>query len=346
MPDVLAFGTRPPRVGKIPVLGDVYDFVTGDDFFTILGTALTAGSYGYAVGILGAAENVALQEGMKGLAGMAASAAQGKPKDFAAAWAGQAAYRAKATVIAGGNAALAPYLASLNVALGPEAASLAAGAWQNYKDDVHAEGGTVESYEAVRRDYLAELKSRYPGTRADVLALGANMANGETIFDTTDWDPRTGEPSALFVSISPMQALDSYYAVVVAEGTPNSPRSERALALYHAAVRAGDEREVRAAAAEAARADLQRRCEAGDQNACSLHTSFTKIKSLRKARGDADKFFPIGSAAGAALGPAAAPLVSLWPLNEALLGLALYTSPIWGGYLAYRWYAKRHHRHR
>lgn len=265
-------------------LSDAFDVVTSDTFFTILGTALTAGSYGYVTGLLDitGAQRLIVEEGMKAIAGGLARVAQ----DYAAcraagrsdckvvvpgffeAWQGQVAWRTKRMVEIGGPAFAARVANIGSALLTPVSQTALKSAWDFAKQ--------TDAYrrdpETAARRFLEEQTARCtPGgvlggvigapvtpapapmglrdfCRKDMIAQATNLAAGANVFDTAEWDPGTGEPPPpVTTNLSVADARARFFEVVRAAGSADTPEGARALEVVRAAERAQAQRELDAA---------------------------------------------------------------------------------------------------
>lgn len=205
---------------------DIWDtvrsVVTDDTFWLILGSFVSAGAAGWLTGILTAAQQTAVQEGMKSLStvvvGGVTCLAAAKNKEaanrcvdaatkanFFSAWQAQLVWRMKRAVELGAPATaseLAPKTIALANSL-PYAAEVksAYGAVRG----AYLEGKKIyDTIEKEKAAVLAKLeeacKLRSPlalqaqECRPDLLALAANFHLGENYFDTSDWNITTGRP--------------------------------------------------------------------------------------------------------------------------------------------------------
>ena len=300
---------------------DVGDFVTSDTFFTIVGTVITLGSYGYVTGVLSALQSVALQETMNAVAGGVVMAGErllrtGKvtPPNFFEAWQGQLAYRTKKMFEIGGEAFAKDVLAVAEQQIDPATLDRMQQAWEVKKRTE----AFVRDAEAAKVEYLGELQrecfARAAGAfaspaslcRQDTLAQTANLANGETIFETTDWNPLTGVRVDLG-RLTEREARDRFYEIVRAAGSAGTPQAEAALAVFYAAKQRDADRAERERLAKQLSAEIEQRAAAGDPMA-------GRIKALRRPR-------PVGAGAG----PAARPRSFF---EQALLA-SILTAPAW-----------------
>ena len=184
----------------------VKDAVTDDTFLLILGSVVTAGTYGGLIAVLTSAEQVVLQQAMNALASVVLSCnldpecvVKGD-KNFFDAWKAQLVWRVKRTAelgavgVAGQLTQLTTGLA-LSAPFGVEVVNAYSQTKAQYPDDE----------EVMKRRLLSRLRAecearnpspeaRATNCRADVIALAANYHLRENFFDTTEWDPVTGRP--------------------------------------------------------------------------------------------------------------------------------------------------------
>ena len=198
---------------------DVGDFVTDPDTWAVIGAIATAGSYGWVAGILGSAQSVALQEAMKGLAGMfidvgACLAAKHSVEEctigerspnFVNGWKAQVAIRARIAAVALAGPGVASAKAALAAKIGPDlvnavvaiANTSALGSQYRELEDLSKKQGKTD--EELRNEYLAKTQRDFGSDpdpmkrREDVQAIAINYHLRRNLFDTIHWDPVTGK---------------------------------------------------------------------------------------------------------------------------------------------------------
>lgn len=292
---------------------DAFDAVTSDTFFTILGTVLTAGSYGYASGLLNltGAQKIVLEEGMKAIAGGVAMTAQRfaackaangvnctlEPPGFLDAWQGQVAYRTKQMIAVGGPAFAASVASTLATYIAPASLTVLQQTWDLAKQgERYARDPVGASREHLDR-LQKECQSQFTGPinpamrdacRKDSLAQATNLASGGTVYDTTDWDAATGEPPPLpTTNLTVQQAIDQWL-VVLRTKAPYEPEAQAAADIIAAARRNAVQAEAQAekarrskaerdVAAGYAREELARACQAGVPDTCAIATKIAQI---------------------------------------------------------------------
>jgi len=222
---VTGFSHGPYAVIGAPFYEDIWegikDVATSDTFYIILGSVVTAGSYGWLSGIANvtSVQTIALQEGMKAVAGGAARAAQtylatGQVvvPGFVEAWTGQVAYRTRAMIASGGAVFAAQAAAGLAALIDPGTLQAIRDVYEKYDETKTRYEESEQEVERKKKEYLDELErvclARISGPidpnatvstpkticRRDMLAQAANLANGREIFDTSSWNPLTGDP--------------------------------------------------------------------------------------------------------------------------------------------------------
>ena len=209
---------------------DVGDFITDPDTWAVIGTIATVGNYGWVAGILGSAQSIAMQEAMKGLAGMFLDAgvcvAAGHPvsectigqrsPNFVNGWKAQVAIRARLAAIALAGPAATTAKAALATKIPVDlvnavtAIGQATSAGSQWRDLEQRWTQQKRSDEQIRRDFLDETQRQFANDpdpmkrREDVQAIGVNYHLRRNLFDDVmHWDPATGRRGRRLISLDP-----------------------------------------------------------------------------------------------------------------------------------------------
>ena len=239
----------------------IKDVVTDESFLVVLGSVITAGQAGWLLGVLGSAQQVALQQTMNALAGVVlrcnydpTCVLRGNA-NFFDAWKAQLAWRTAKTMQVGGAQLAAGVIASSQLLA--QAVNFGNSAVTAYEEArrLYPSSSSAAKAQTLRR-LKAECNARHPGRitpeqrrlitecRDDVLALAANFHLRDNVFVTTDWDPLTGDapPDAFEIfrtnprKLYTLAELDALWKGARDQGLPASivtPLADRYAFEYH-----------------------------------------------------------------------------------------------------------------